>query len=74
MENPFDYRITKERKVLIYRNNTQIKIVKGKWSEDFIDSLSRLNTEQIQMKLAKITGNYKRGNEHSKSPKDIATK
>ncbi len=63
MKNPFSYKITKENKVLIYRNNKQIKIVKGKWSIDFIDSVLSLNEEDIQLKLAKITGHYKHGNE-----------
>ena len=63
MKNPFSYKITKENKVIIYRNHKQIKIVKGKWSIDFIDSVSSLNEEDIQLKLAKITGHYKHGNE-----------
>ena len=63
MKNPFSFKITKENKVIIYRNHKQIKIVKGKWSTDFIDSVSSLNEEDIQLKLAKITGHYKHGNE-----------
>ncbi len=66
MKNPFSFQITKENKVIIYRNNKQIKIVKGKWCDEFIDSLSSLNQEDLQVKLAKITGNYKHGNERKK--------
>jgi len=63
MENPFDYKITKENKILIYRNHKMIKIVKGNWANDFINLLSKMNEEEIQLKLAKITGHYKHGNE-----------
>jgi len=63
MDNPFDYKITKEKKIIIYRNNQQIKIVKGKWCGDFISTLHTSSSEEIQLKLAKITGHYKHGNE-----------
>jgi len=63
MNNPFEYKITKSGKVLIYRNHKLIKTVKGKWSQEFIDSHDRLDDESIQLKLAKITGHYKHGNE-----------
>lgn len=63
MNEPFTYKITKDNRVLIYRNNGLIKIIKGRLSLDFIESISRSDSELIQLKLAKITGNYKRGNE-----------
>lgn len=63
MKNPFEYKITKNRKVLIYRDNKLITIAKGKWGETFIETHKELDYDQIQMKLAKITGHYKHGNE-----------
>jgi len=63
MERPFSYKITKDRKILIFRDNKRIKIIKSKWSEEFIRQQHSLTQEQIQMKLAKITGHYKHGNE-----------
>lgn len=67
MKNPFSYKVTKERKVMIYRGNKLIKIVKGKWSEDFISNQFRWSEEDKQLKLAKITGHYKHGNEKTNS-------
>jgi len=66
MKNPFQYKITKNGKVLIYRNHKLIKIVKGKWSQDFINSCQGLDDESIQLSLAKVTGHYKHGNEKAK--------
>ncbi len=63
MERPFSYKITKDQKVIIYRDNKRIKIVKGKWSQEFVRLQHTLDEEEIQLKLAKITGHYKHGNE-----------
>lgn len=63
MQRPFSFKITKDRKVLIFRDNKRIKILKNKWSQEFIRQQHSLTEEQIQMKLAKITGHYKHGNE-----------
>jgi len=62
--NPFTFRFTKDEKLLIYRGNKQIKIVKGKASERFANLLkSGADELGIQLALAKITGHYKHGNE-----------
>ncbi len=63
MNNPFTYFITKNNKLIISRNNKQIKIVKGKQCDDFIQIMHTGDEEAIQLKLAKLTGHYKHGNE-----------
>jgi len=63
LEVPFTYFITKNNKLIISRNNKQIKIVKGKGFEDFKVLLLAGDEEKIQLKLAKLTGYYKHGNE-----------
>lgn len=63
MNNPFSYKITKENKTIIYRNSQQIKIIKGIQNLEFIELLRSGNEERIQIKLAKLTGHYKHGNE-----------
>lgn len=65
MKNPFSYKVTKEKKVIIYRDHKQIKIVKGKWSLAFIADINTASEEEIQQKLAKVTGQYKHGNERN---------
>lgn len=64
LENPFAYKITKDSKVIIYRNNRQIKIIPEKQAVDFIRLIYQDADEvTIQLTLAKLTGNYKHGNE-----------
>lgn len=38
-------------------------ILKGKESEKFLSKVSKANTIEAQLIMAKITGNFKRGNE-----------
>ncbi len=66
MKKPFSYKVTKEKKVMIYREHKLIKTVKGQWSENFILNQFKWSEEEKQLKLAQITGNYKRGNEKRK--------
>ncbi len=62
--HPFTFKFTKDQKLIIYRNNQQIKIVKGKTSARFANLLENKADElSIQLALAKITGHYKHGNE-----------
>lgn len=65
--DPFDFQITKDRRVLIYRSDALIKVVRGQEAERIIPTLESDDEESIQLALAKITGNYKHGNERKKS-------
>jgi len=65
-EDPFDFQITKDRRVLIYRDNALIKVARGQDAEKLIPTLETGDEESIQLALAKITGNYKRGNERKR--------
>ena len=49
--------------VIIYRDNRQIMIINGRTAIKLQTKLINKSDEQIQLILAKITGNYKRGNE-----------
>jgi len=64
-EEPFDYQITKKGTVMISYEGKQIKIVSGKEADRLIVRISEVedNPTEIQLLLAKITGNFKRGNE-----------
>ena len=66
MEQPFSYKITNSDKVIIYRDNKKIMIIKGRESIKLRSKLSNQPEQQIQLLLAKITGNYKHGNERTK--------
>jgi len=66
-EEPFTYQITKKGTVVIYYEGKQIKIVKENEAEHLLAKIHKVEgqTKEIQLLLAKITGNFKRGNEKS---------
>ena len=63
-EEPFNYQITNKGIVIIYYGGKQIKIVKDGKAIQLIEKLNAAeNIIEIQLLLAKITGNFKHGNE-----------
>lgn len=62
-EQPFDYRVFKDGKLHISWNNKTVLILKGKKSEELLKKLEGADDKDIQLALAKVTGNFKRGNE-----------
>ncbi len=61
---PFSYIVLKDTsKVMIYRDQKMIKIVKGKIAFNFLQFAKSADRDSTQLKLAKITGHYKHGNE-----------
>ncbi|PQZ57073.1 hypothetical protein CQZ94_09475 [Bacillus sp. MYb209] len=60
----FHYRVTKNNIVIIEYYRKQIMILKGNDVEKFLNKITRANNEkEKQLIMAKITGNFKRGNE-----------
>ncbi|ENQ3104357.1 hypothetical protein ACEOWJ_000277 [Bacillus cereus] len=64
-KEPFAHQITKKGTVIIYYEGKQIKIVKDREAERLIARIKEVedNITAVQLLLAKITGNFKRGNE-----------
>lgn len=64
-EELFTFQITKKGSVVIYYGGKQIKIVKDKKAERLIERIKEVedNITEVQLLLARITGNFKRGNE-----------
>ena len=63
-QSPFSYKVTKNNTVLIYYNGKQVKLLKGKDAEKILEKINTAeNLKAVQLILAKITGNFKRGNE-----------
>lgn len=62
-EEIFSYKVSKENKVFIFWNGKQIMILKGKESEKFLTKVSNADSIEAQLIMAKITGNFKHGNE-----------
>ncbi len=62
-EEPFSYRVSKDKKVFLFWNGRQVMILKGKESENFLVKIDKADAKEAQLIMAKITGNFKRGNE-----------
>lgn len=60
----FSYKVSKDNKVFIYWYEKRVKILVGKESEKFLKRIeSASSSKEIQLIMAKATGNFKRGNE-----------
>lgn len=66
-EEPFTYQTTKNGTVVIYYKGKQIKIIKDSEAENLLRKIKEVegNVTEVQLLLAKITGNFKRGNERT---------
>lgn len=63
-DKPFNYRVTKDKTVFWDYNGRQVKVLKGTEAEKFLKRISAAdNITDAQLIMAKITGNFKRGNE-----------
>ena len=63
VDDYFTYRITKDKKVFISCEGKQVVTLSGKKAEKFIIKIQPLEGVEAQLALAKVTGNFKRGNE-----------
>jgi len=59
----FTYQISKDKKVFIYWSGKQVMVIKGKEAQKFIGKIIGLDDKGVQLVMAKVTGNFKRGNE-----------
>jgi hypothetical protein len=62
-EEPFTYRITKEKKVFVSWRGKQVIILSGKKAEDFTSEIMNADDKTAQLIMAKTTGHFKHGNE-----------
>ncbi|HVD70509.1 MAG TPA: hypothetical protein VNG34_06625 [Actinomycetota bacterium] len=67
-DRPFSYRVTKDRRVLASYRGRQVTVVAGKAAERLIAALETADEDATQHLLARVTGNFKRGNERSDGP------
>jgi len=66
VEEIFSYQKGKDDKVFIYWYNQQVMILRNKMALKFIKQIEGLDDRDKQLVMAKITGNFKRGNERKK--------
>lgn len=62
-EEVFSYRTNKDNKVFISYHGKQVTILQGKSAETFLRKINGKTGKDAQLIMAKITGNFKRGNE-----------
>jgi len=66
----FSYKIGKDNKVLIYYSGKLVLTYSGKKGASFLKKIKGLSSKDQQMIIAKLTGNFKRGNEKLAKSKD----
>jgi hypothetical protein len=64
-EEIFTYKTTKNKKVFISYEGKQVTTLTGKKAESFITKIQSAEGKKAQLIMAKVTGNFKRGNEKS---------
>ena len=62
-EEIFTYRISKDNKVFVYYEGKQVTTLSGKNAVKFISEIAGTVGKEAQLIMAKVTGNFKRGNE-----------
>ncbi|MBV9258281.1 MAG: hypothetical protein JO215_09705 [Ktedonobacteraceae bacterium] len=62
-EEVFSYRATKDGKVFLYWHRKQVKILKGPAAQEFLEDIADGDQREAQLVMARVTGNFKRGNE-----------
>jgi hypothetical protein len=66
-DQPFSFRLSKDGKVFIDYEGKHVFTLSGHRAEKFIAELDDMGETEIQLTLAKVTGNFKRGNEKQSS-------
>ncbi len=59
----FDYQIKKDQRIFISWQGRHVMILKGKKANQLAQKLESASKDEAELILAKITGNFKRGNE-----------
>jgi hypothetical protein len=61
----FDYEITKDGRVFISCDGRVVVTLAGQRAETFIEKIEDLDEAGEQLLMARMTGNFKRGNERA---------
>ena len=62
-EQPFTFRQRKDGTVAIFWNQRPATVLAGKLAENFLVAAPERTDQELQLLMAKATGNFKRGNE-----------
>ena len=61
----FSYRTTKDGRLFVGWRGKTVKVLKGPKAQKLARELEVADPEEVQLELAKATGNFKRGNERA---------
>jgi hypothetical protein len=61
----FEYKIRKNDEVEIMRFGHRVTTLRGMEAKEFLAEVVGAGEEEIQLEMARLTGNYKRGNERT---------
>jgi hypothetical protein len=67
-DDPFTWQVTKDGRVLVFRDGRRVAIVAGAEADRLRPKLAS-SPEAAQQALARATGNYRRGNERPPPPR-----
>lgn len=59
----FDYQTTKDGKVFIFWNGKHVVTLVGQKAAVFVDDIADADDDDAQLAMARVTGNFRRGNE-----------
>ncbi len=59
----FSFQVTKDQRVRLFWHERHVKTLAGAEARRLLDKLDGLDGHDLQLALAKATGNFKRGNE-----------
>jgi hypothetical protein len=62
-EKPFSYRERKDGTVAVYWRRIPATTLGGKLAENFLAAAAEAGEDELQLLMAKATGNFKRGDE-----------
>ena len=65
-EQPFTFRQRKDGSVAIFWKRTRATVLTGKLAENLLAVSSDCTGQELQLLMAKASGNFKRGNERRK--------
>lgn len=69
-EEPFSFQVFKDNKVQIFWHHKPVMLLKGATAMALIKKIEKAEGKEVQLILAKVTGNFKRGNEKTAKRKE----
>lgn len=66
----FSYRASKDGTVFVEFHGRTVTVLRGRAAERFLTRVSRMDAAGVQGEMARVTGNFKHGNERTARRKE----